>query len=374
MDEQTRKEVSFNGFILPYSDTKSALFGLEQLLLEKDLVAIARISPYSYDSVRGLTFVCYPNNPRSKSFQLLNRQGYSAQKGSLCFAGIKEVLPRHPREIALPKDDSMTKKLSERPERQGRFEDSMKIRSEGLAAWRPPSQSIPSTPRRDDSFSRVKGRALQTHDPRLEVSSTRSDQEPATSRIAQSSAVSNTAAAVHGETTATYSNVMDTSSDSSEDIDIITGTEAPISNEIDVSSPAPVTSNEQYTDQVIPETQDVQMLDVSNADNIDLKEYLANAFLKNFKMTYDDIAAVTSHSGIKLANCFYLWFPEDANADFQVLEKFLDTHDAIVLSNRKQKDWEKFTKSSSGIALVSQDWLMITKNFSYLLACFTVPP
>ncbi|KAF5015824.1 hypothetical protein F66182_12699, partial [Fusarium sp. NRRL 66182] len=169
---ETRKEVSFNGFILPYSDTKSALFGLEQLLLEKDLIAIARISPYSYDSVRGLTFVCYPNNPRSKSFQLLNRQGYSAQKGSLCFAGIKEVLPSHPREIALPKDDSMKKKLSERPERQGRFEDSMKIRSEGLAAWRPPSQSIPSTPRRDDSFSRVKGRALQAHDPRLEVSST----------------------------------------------------------------------------------------------------------------------------------------------------------------------------------------------------------
>ncbi|RAO64871.1 uncharacterized protein BHQ10_000883 [Talaromyces amestolkiae] len=133
-----------------------------------------------------------------------------------------------------------------------------------------------------------------------EVPSTHSDQAPAASRIAQSSAALNTTVTVHD----------DTSSDSSEDIDIITGTEALISNEINVPSTAPATSNEKYTDRVIPETQDGQMLDVSNAKNIDLKEYLTNAFLNNFKIAYDDIAAVTaavtSHSGIKLANCFYL--------------------------------------------------------------------
>lgn len=270
--------------------------------------------------------------------------------------------------MAPPDDDSVTRRILERPERQGRYEESGKTRSEGLAPWRPPSHSIPSTPRPGDSFSGVKGRALQAHDPRLEGSSTHSNQAHAKSRNAKSSTVSNTAAAVQ-ESAAAYSDAMDTSSDSSEDVEIITGTQAPISNEIDVPSPAPVTSSEQYTDRVIPETQDVQMLDVSNAESIDLKEYLTQAFLNNYKITYDDIAAVTSHSNIKHANCFYLWFPEDADADFQVLENFLDRHYAIVLSNRKQNDWEKFTKSSSGVALVSQDCLMITKKtlHAYLL-------
>jgi hypothetical protein len=176
--------------------------------------------------------------------------------------------------------------------------------------------------------------------------------------------LSNTAATVQDSSTAANSDAMDTSPDSSEDFTIITGTQAPVSNDIDVPSPSPVMSNEQYTDLVIPETQDVQMVDVGNAEDIDVKEFLTNAFLTNYKITYDDLAAVTSHSSIKLANCFYLWFPEDADGDFQVLERFLDQHYAIVLSNRKQNDWEKFTKSSSGVALVSQDHHM---KFCFIL-------
>lgn len=268
------------------------------------------------------------------------------------FAGINEVLPRHPREIAQRKDESTTKRLLERPERQGRYEESGKTREEGLTAWRLPSQAITSTTGANNTPLGVRER-LEARDCRLEVSAFRKDQAPTASQIAQPSAVSDTAVTGRDESAAALSDAMDTSSDSSEDIEIITGTEAPLSNDMDIPSPPPATSTGQYTDQVIPETQDVQMLDVSNAEDIDLKEWLTTAFLTNYKITYDDIAAVTMHSSIKLANCFYLWFPEDAEGDFQVLEKFLDQHYAIVLSNRKQNDWEKFTKSSSGVALVS---------------------
>lgn len=342
------------------------------MLLEKDLVAIARICPYPHDPARGLTLVCYPTHPESKSFQLLNRQGYVSPRGSVRFAGINEVLPRHPREIAPRKDESTTKRLLERPERQGRYEESGKTREEGLTPWRLPSQAITSTTGANNTPLGVRER-LEARDPRLEVSSVRKDQAPAASRIAPSNVLPESAAIVQDESAAAHSDAMDTSSDSSEDIEIITGTEAPVSNDMDIPSPPPATSTGQYTDQVIPETQDVQMIDVGNAENIDLKELLTTAFLTNYKITYDDIAAVTIHSSIRLANCFYLWFPEDAEGDFQVLEKFLDQHYAIVLSNRKQNDWEKFTKSASGVALVSIITLH-NKFFSMLTLWSIVPP
>lgn len=343
---QTRNDVSFNGFILPYSDTQSKLFSLEDLLLENDLVAIARVCPNPVEPDKGVTLVCYPTHSESQSFQLLNRKGYVSAKGSLRFAGIYGILPRQLQDIAPPKDESMGRRLSERPERQGRYEEPGKTMNEGLVLWRPPSQSIPSTPRPDNSILGAKGRDLHARDPRLEASVSRKDQVPVVSQSAESNVVSNSGAA--------GANAISTSSPSSEKIKIITETRTPVSNDNDVPSPAPATSDEQHSERVIPETQDVQMLDVGNAGNIDLKKLLTHAFLNSYQITYQDIAAVTTHSGIKLTNCFYLWFPESADGDFRVLEEFLDQHYAIVLSNRKQNDWEKFTKSSSGVALVSQ--------------------
>uniref|UniRef100_A0A093XET6 Chromo domain-containing protein 1 n=1 Tax=Talaromyces marneffei PM1 TaxID=1077442 RepID=A0A093XET6_TALMA len=296
-----------------------------------------------------------------ESYRLLNRVGYSSPKGSLRFAGINGVLPRHLREPTPPKDKSVTRRLLERPERQGRYEESGRSREEGLTAWRLLSQSIPSTPQVGDSSLAIKGRALQARDPRLEVSTTRKNEVSTVSQSAQSTVMPTTAVIGQDESTAADPDAMDTSSDTSsepsEDMMITTTSQPPVSSGIDVPSPVSVTSNEKHTNQIIPETQDVQMLDISNAENINVKEFLTNIFLTNYKITYNEIAAVTSHSSIKLANCFYLWFPEDADADFQVLEQFLDTHYAIVLSNRKQNDWEKFTKSSSGVALFHHSFL-----------------
>ncbi|KAF3391800.1 hypothetical protein DPV78_010324 [Talaromyces pinophilus] len=350
---EINEEDSFNGFIYAYPDTQPDLSDLHRLLLDKDLVAIARITRPS-DPDRGLTLVCYPT--LSKSFQFLNRDNYISPEDTLRFSGFFDVLPRQPRSVPSARDESLRRKSLQRPELQGRNEDSGRAKKKALAPWRFPSQAIASTTGANNTPLGVRER-LEARDPRLEVSTVRKDQAPTVSQIAQPSAVSNTAVTDRDESAAALSDAMGTSSDSSEDIGIITGTEAPVSYDMDIPPPAPVTLTGQYNDQVIPETQDVQMLDVSNAENIDLKELLTTAFLTNYKITYDDIAAVTSHSSIKLANCFYLWFPEDAEGDFQVLEQFLDQHYAIVLSNRKQNDWEKFTKSSSGVALFHHSFL-----------------
>jgi hypothetical protein len=98
--------------------------------------------------------------------------------------------------------------------------------------------------------------------------------------------------------------------------------------------------------------QDVEMLDASAMENVNVEDYIKEAFPKAFKLNFNNIAAITSNNRTKSTNCFYLYFPEEANADFQILEKYLDSHFAIVLSNRRANDWEKFTKSQSGVALV----------------------
>lgn len=109
--------------------------------------------------------------------------------------------------------------------------------------------------------------------------------------------------------------------------------------------------NEQPTNDAA-DRQDVEMLDASAIENVNIDAYIKDAFPKLFKLNFTSIAAVTSNNRSKETNCFYLYFPEEADADFQILERYLDSHFAIVLSNRKPNDWEKFTKSQSGVALV----------------------
>lgn len=110
------------------------------------------------------------------------------------------------------------------------------------------------------------------------------------------------------------------------------------------------TNGPQMKDSV--DKQDVDMLDASAMGNVDVDDYIKKVFPEVFKMDFEKMAAVTIHGRTKTANCFYLYFPEEAGEDFQILEKYLDSHLAIVLSNRKPNDWEKFTKSQSGVALV----------------------
>lgn len=340
-------------------------------MLDKDLVAIARICPRPAESDRGLTLVCYPT--LSKSFQFLNKNNYESPEDSLRFAGFNEVFPRHPRNVA-PARDELSSSLH-RPEREGRYEDSGKSKEEGLTALRFPSKTTTFARQPDDSSLGVKER-LEIRDPRLEVSAIRKDQAPTASQFAHSNVVPKTAITGQEESTTAFPDAMDTSSDSSpepaEDAMVVSTSQAHVSNEIGVPSPDPLTPSEQYSNQVIPETQDVQMLDISNPENV--KQFLENIFLNTYKITYDDIAAITSHSTVKLANCFYLWFPEDADADFQVLERFLDQHFAIVLSNRKQNDWEKFTKSSSGVALVSILKILYTNLFRLTFSVYMIVP
>ncbi|EED21649.1 Chromo domain protein Chp1p, putative [Talaromyces stipitatus ATCC 10500] len=359
LSRELNNEVFLNGFIRSYPDTKPGLDGLENLLLDKDIVAIARICPDPSKPDYGLTLICYP--AATRSFQFLNRRNYCAPSGTLRIAGIRGILPRHLREVAPAKNESMTRKISQRPERQGRYEDAGKPQVEGLNTWRFPSQAIPSTPRSrpDDSSLGYKERVLLARNSRSEAPAICEDQAPGVPPSGQSNILSNPVATDQDDSADAHFDAMDTSSDSTpeaneDSIEIITS-HAPVSNDIDVPSPAPLTLNEQYSNQGIEEGQDVHMLDISNPENI--KVVLENFFLTNYNITYDNIAAVTSHATVKQANCFYLWFPEDADADFQVLEQFLENHFAIVLSNRKQNDWEKFTKSSSGVALFHHTFL-----------------
>lgn len=253
----------------------------------------------------------------------------------------------------------MTRSLLNIPVRQSRHEESGSVREEALASCYFP-WPIPYTPRHGHSFPAVKRPGLQTRDPRLKVSSTHKDQALTSSRIGELSVVPNTAATIQDQSIAAHSNAMDTLPDSSKGLAITTGTITSISNNMDVLSPTPETSNGQYADQITPETHDVQMVDVSNADIVGAKQ-----FEINYKITYDKLTDGTETCGIKdcginhgiecgctKTNFFYLWFPEYADRELEVLQRFLDNHDVIVLSNRKQDDWEKFIRCSSGVALV----------------------
>lgn len=333
-------EWDFNGFILPFSDTQRALSEFETFMVDKDVVAIARIVPRPSEPDHGLTLICYPT--ASKSFQFLNKPGYCSPSDTLRLAGLYRILPRNALNTDQDRGNSSTKRLMQRPERRGRLEEilapcnppipivstSAQIKDPVMGRSEPPKEVPSSIPNvRKDKV------ATESTKPPVAVAPISNEQDESVALMADDDAmeISSEFSVEHPEIPKDPLRPQVLSSENSNEM-------AAVDN----------SSNRETSLDTIQETQDTTMLDVNDPENIKL--LLQNAL----KITYEELAAVTTHSGVKPANCFYLWFPEDADVDFQVLENFLDLHFAIVLSNRKQNDWEKFTKSPSGVALVSK--------------------
>ncbi|OKL63753.1 hypothetical protein UA08_00737 [Talaromyces atroroseus] len=346
LSDEIHDEILFNGCITAYSDTQEGLSNLEKVLLDKDLVGIARVCPRPSQPDYGLTLLCYPT--KSKNFQFLNKHAYDVPEGSLCVAGRSGILPRRSLNVTYPSRPAQNTQRYERPEREGRFGEPGKSENDGLIPWRHPSTNSISAPQPDDPPLEAPERPVEA----LTCHSDTSDQGTVAPQTAQLDVSKTTAADNQTEVSADLCDAMDISDSSSQsaqdklDHSVI---ETPDLEEPNLSLPIGEASNEISHPQTAEDKQDISMIDVDAGQNIE--GFIKDAFPRAFNIDFKDIAAITSRSSMKLTNCFYLWFPESADGDFQILEQFLESHCAIILSNRKKNDWGKFTKSSTGVAL-----------------------
>jgi chromo domain-containing protein 1 len=350
----------FNGCITAFSDTQGGVSDLEKELLDKDLVGIARICPRPTQPDYGLTLLCYPT--KSKNFQFLNKHPYDVPEGSLCVAGRSGVLPRRLQNVV--QESRWSAQRYERHEREGRFSEPEKSETGGSIQWRRPSQSTISAPRHDDSSLDAPERPLkirtEQQDSRIQETMKPQTVQLDSTKISVTEKQINPAADQETDVSmdsdamdiSMDSNVLDTSDSPIRPVQEKPGhsiLETPVSEEPSGSPPVDEPSNEITHMKTAEDNQDVPIPDISDSQNIE--GFIMDAFPKVFKIDFQEIATITSRS-LKTTNCFYLWFPASAEEDFEILEKFLDSHCAIKLSNRKRNDWEKFTRSPSGVALV----------------------
>ncbi|KAL1848092.1 hypothetical protein Plec18170_008267 [Paecilomyces lecythidis] len=101
-------------------------------------------------------------------------------------------------------------------------------------------------------------------------------------------------------------------------------------------------------------TEDIEMKDVSMAENlIDL-----DAILSQYDITFRNLATVNGSKSKTLAQVFYIWYPESAEAEYQVLVEFLKRHKVVTYSNRLPEDWERFARTvSHGVVIFHGDFL-----------------
>ncbi|CRG89768.1 Mediator of DNA damage checkpoint protein 1 [Talaromyces islandicus] len=432
----TGNDIQFNGCITAFDDTQAKLSKFANLLLEKDLVAIARILNKFYPQF-SVTLLCFP--AQSKSFNFLNRYSYEAPDGSLRIAGVTGLLPRvsqiRARRDAGNASKPGTSSRLERPERQGRFHESAYSRKDDLPSQRrlsqatspvnradiqpfstistpnpskvrktskapsPPSNLLSdknteksSNPDTDDivpnipqklqlntsmaTKTQTPGKPLSTDPESIEISpltttvSGRSvvntRPKPAVQRLPSASSdlggderqvtaptPPHSAKTARSSLDTRYTEPLSTTPDAIDTIDSTTDS----LGSGNISRPATeAVTNEQPMNNA-GDRPDMEMPDANPMENVNLDKYLKDAFPQAFKLDFNSIAAVTGYGRIKPTNCFYLHFPEEADADFQILEKYLDSHLAIVLSNRRTNDWERFTMSQSGVALFHHSFM-----------------
>ncbi|KAH8698343.1 hypothetical protein BGW36DRAFT_426055 [Talaromyces proteolyticus] len=428
LTDKLGSDIHFNGCITAFADTQAKLTVLSKLLLDKDLVGISRI-PNGAHPVYSVTLFCYPTG--SKSFQFLNRYSYTAPDGSLGIAGMAGLLPRPSRtRPAQDIPDEGVGRLA-RPERQGRFHESMEPRLEGFLSRRLSSQTIPSPPRLDmkslstqptpsplkvrkitktpgpsRSTNTISGIAVKStpkpsKDSGLSAPSDRGsdsskgppiiirektptdhsnikENTATTHSVSDKNAISSSVRLVVRdavsdigplERSATEPNRSPNDKQATEHTSSLTTFSLqekpsnasftdPAAMEItDDTPPNPDPSKATSEKKDLENRQDVEMLDADNKENIDSTEYIKKVFPRVFKLDFHNLAAVNTSWRANFTNCFYLYFPEEADGDYQVLEHFLESHFAIVLSNRKPNDWEKFAKSQSGVALFHHSFI-----------------
>lgn len=106
--------------------------------------------------------------------------------------------------------------------------------------------------------------------------------------------------------------------------------------------------------------QDTEMEDIAMTDcGPNYKQTLANdeidldAVLNQCDISFHKLAAVNGSKSKIPAQVFYIWYPESAEEEYQVLLEFLKRHKVVTYSNRLPEDWERFARTvSHGVVLV----------------------
>jgi chromo domain-containing protein 1 len=89
---------------------------------------------------------------------------------------------------------------------------------------------------------------------------------------------------------------------------------------------------------------------------IDLDEI----FRRDFGITFETLATLSSMEKAQRVEMFYLWFPEESESvrnERDLIESFLKKHTTLLYSNRYEMDWERFVtickkNSMQGVVLV----------------------
>ncbi|RWQ91849.1 hypothetical protein C8Q69DRAFT_408795 [Paecilomyces variotii] len=126
-------------------------------------------------------------------------------------------------------------------------------------------------------------------------------------------------------------------------------TEGPTSVTVDTPS-GPVTMRED------PQfNKDTEMKDSVMTDNsIDLDAI----FSSQYSISFRELASVNGSKSKTPAQVFYVWYPDSAEAEYQVLVEFLKRHKVVIYSNRLPEDWERFARTvSHGVVMFYGDFL-----------------
>ncbi|KAJ9405906.1 hypothetical protein DTO045G8_6417 [Paecilomyces variotii] len=100
---------------------------------------------------------------------------------------------------------------------------------------------------------------------------------------------------------------------------------------------------------------DTEMKDSVMTDNsIDLDAI----FSSQYGISFRELASVNGSKSKTPAQVFYVWYPDGAEAEYQVLVEFLKRHKVVIYSNRLPEDWERFARTvSHGVVMFYGDFL-----------------
>jgi hypothetical protein len=355
--KQTGNDILFNGLLIGYTDTQRGVDRFGKLLRDHDLVAIFRI----HSMPQGLTLLCYPSG--SKSFSFLDQYPILSQDGALHIAAEGHVLPLEiPRALqtrpgastqASAADHSVWRtaglernKKSERPDWQDRYAFPLQAKPSEIGGivggQKDVSKSAVSIPRHE----------RHVLPPRPSKTTVSSIAKPSASR--------------QNPRLPTSTRVVETNIP--KPAETASSRKAPIIQPSPASSESPLININREHVTKHPEasvtTQDVEMVDAPADDSVRAPANVSTEtepnkidldffFKDKWNITFNELAALSGQARSKLAGLFYLWFPDEADHQYQLLKYFLDQHRVIVLSNRLSvDDWEKFCKASDGVVLV----------------------
>ncbi|WEW56368.1 hypothetical protein PRK78_001811 [Emydomyces testavorans] len=93
---------------------------------------------------------------------------------------------------------------------------------------------------------------------------------------------------------------------------------------------------------------------LSNLANLDI----VTVFRERWNITFEELSRVNSSKKNTMARVFYLFFPTEAEDEFQLLVMFLKNYTHAIFSNRLEGDWERFIDTATtGTVIFHQSYI-----------------